>query len=96
MLDHEEDWIEKYRAALAQVPPSRRVRIATAFNSLARALGFAIGKTSAKLQSPVPSSIASGPLPDRGVHQPLDPGIRQREDDASNTPLDRRQDKKAS
>ena len=49
LVDNEQEWIEKYRAALVQPTPGARSRLAAAWNTMARALGSAIGKTSGKL-----------------------------------------------
>ena len=97
MLDHEQEWIEKYRAALLQAPPSRRLRLAAAFNSLARALGFALGKTSGKLQSPPRNPLVSGPSSEYKIHQHSDPtGSCLQEESTGKNPADQHQEKKAS
>jgi len=92
LLDQEQDWIEKYRAAIVQTPPSRRLRLAAALNSLARSLGFALGRTSGKLQSPS-RHPASG---EHKIHQQSDPGKSMGEKDIGKIAADQHQGKKAS
>jgi len=95
LLDNEQEWIEKYRAALVQSPPSRRVRLAAAFSSLASALGFAIGRTSGKRGVPVRNSVVPGPShePEAQKHRDAEaqPGTSRK-----SSPPEHRQDKKAS
>jgi hypothetical protein len=85
--DDEQDWIEKYRAALLSPPTSRRSRLFAALKSLAGILGLAVGKTSGKMANPVPNS-GQPPAKDRSHgHSP---------ESVSRKPSDRRQGKKAS
>ncbi len=98
MLDNEQDWIEKYRAALVQPAPSRRLRLAAALNSLTKTLGFAIGKTSGKLANPAQSTAVSSHSQEREVQEHPHTQGHSREQSASkkSSPPEHRQDKKAS
>ena len=96
MLDHDQDWIEKYRAAILQTPPSRRLRIAAAFNSLARTVGFALGKTSGKLQSPPRNPPVSEPLSEHKIPQHPDAANYLRDEGIGKDLPDQHQEKKAS
>lgn len=97
MLDNEQDWIEKYRAALVQPLPSRRLRFAAALNSLAKTLGFAIGKTSGMLGNPVESTVASSQSPELEVQtHPRTQGHSREQGTKKAPPPEHQQDKKAS
>ena len=61
--DDEQDWIEKYRAALLPPAPSRRVRLVAAWNALAKTLGSAVGKTPGTPVDAVPGTIVSRQSP---------------------------------
>ncbi len=69
LVDNEQDWIEKYRAALVQPPPSTRSRMVAAWNALARGLGLAIGKTSGKLAPTAHTPVPSTPSPERELQE---------------------------
>jgi len=94
-LDKEQDWIEKYRAALVQPPTSRKLRLAAALSSLATALGFAFGKTS---RAQGRGSAISRPTPKPEVREHPDTEGYSLEQGASkkSSPPEHRQDKKAS
>jgi hypothetical protein len=97
LLDNEQEWIEKYRAALVQQPPSRRLRLAAALNSLAKALGFAIGKTSGKRGNPVQSVVSSQPTePEVQEHSRTQSHSREQSASKKASPPEHQQDKKAS
>jgi len=93
LLDNEQDWIEKYRAALVQPAPGRRLRLAAALHSLAKTLGFAIGKTSGKLANPAQGVAVSGPSPQ---HEVQDHPRREQSVSKKPSPPEHRHDKKAS
>jgi hypothetical protein len=98
LLENEQDWIEKYRAALVQLPPSRRMRLAAALNSLAKTLGFAMGKTSSKLGHSAQNTVVSSQSPERAVQERPQTQGHPREQIAGkkSPPPEHRQDKKAS
>lgn len=94
MLDNEQDWIEKYRAALVQSPPSRRLRFAAALTSLAKTLGLAMGKASGKLGNIVVSGQSLQPAVQEHSHTQ---GHSQEQSASKRvSPTEHRQDKKAS
>jgi hypothetical protein len=96
--DDEQDWIEKYRAALVQPTASRRSRLVAALNTLARTLGFAIGKTSGKLATTVQSPVVSSQLPEGEVQEQLrgDGNSGQQSASKKSSPPEHQRDKKAS
>jgi hypothetical protein len=97
LLENEQDWIEKYRAALVQPPPSRRSRLVAALNTLAKTLGLAMGKTSGKLANAVQGSVVSSQAPEREVQAHPRAHNHSRESASKkSSPLEHRQDKKAS
>jgi hypothetical protein len=89
--DNEQEWIEKYRAALVQSPPSGRSRLVAALNTLARTLGSAIGKTAGKRVDAAQSAAVSAHLPatDHGH-------LKQQGVSKKSSPPEHLQDKKAS
>ena len=98
MLDHEQDWIEKYRAALAEPTPSRRSRLAAALSAVTTALGAAIGLTSGKIAKAPQRALASKQSTKIEVpeHHGADPHPNLDRASKKSAPLEHRQDKKAS
>ncbi len=96
--DNEQGWIEKYRTALAQPAPSGRARLVAAWNTLAKTLGFAVGKTSGKLANAVQSPVVSSPSQrvEAQEHPRTHPHSRQESASKKSPPLEHQQDKKAS
>jgi hypothetical protein len=88
LVDEEQDWIEKYRAALVQPSPSRRVRLVAALNALAKTLGLAVGKTSGKPLDAVQGTVVS--------RQSLASHSKDQSVSKKSSPPEHLQDKKAS
>jgi hypothetical protein len=63
---------------------------------LARTLGFALGKTSVKLQSPPRNPLVAGPSPEHKIDQHPDPGSYLLEEGTGKNPPEQHQEKKAS
>jgi hypothetical protein len=82
--DDEQNWIEKYRAALLSPPTNRRSRLFAALKSLAGTLGLAVGKTSGKMANPVPHS---------GLGEVRNPRIARRQRFDRHHPVERKADR---
>jgi hypothetical protein len=93
--DNEQEWIEKYRAALVQPPPSRRSRLVAALNTLARTLGSAIGKTSGKRADAAQGAAVSN-SPISGVQEHPRGHSKEKSVSKKSSPPGHHQDKKAS
>jgi len=89
--DHEQDWIEKYRAALVQPPVSVGSRLIAALNTLAKALGSAIGRTSGKpVDAAESTAISTHSFASDREH------LKQQGMSKKSSPSEHNQDKKAS
>jgi hypothetical protein len=65
LADQQQDWIDKYRAALDQQPARRTAPLIAAFNRLARFFGYTLGKISSKPIDTSQESAATRRSPER-------------------------------